>query len=139
MFYKYSKHNREDWVVLVLKPSILWELDCAFCQENAASNNVTSIPLSIRKQANALRKMFADYGDIRREDTKIPNSYPTHPQAEVLVFNPITPKYIDEVHFYSLISAQKWLNCYQGHEQNFYYGKHPFSPRRDYQVWSLTR
>lgn len=39
MFYKYGFNNRSDWVVLLLKPSILWELDCKFYQENAASNN----------------------------------------------------------------------------------------------------
>ena len=116
MFYRYSSNNRNEWVILLLKPSILWELDCAFCQENAASNNVTRISLESRKQSSSLRMMFANYGHISRENLTIQTNYPSHPQSEVLVFNQILPQYISQVHFLNLLAAQQWL---QNHSHNY--------------------
>ena len=112
----FSKFSRSDntgqpdysgWVVLVLDAKVLWELNCAFCQENAASSKVRYIPLEERKKPDALKDMFVDVcidtkGDVyKRQSLQIPNHYPTHPQAEVLVFNSIPVKYIKEVHFYN--------------------------------------
>lgn len=140
MFYRYSNSDRQNWVVLLLRASLLWNLDCAFCQENAASNSVTQIPIEVRKESNALQQMFSDYRGIDREKLRIPDNYPTHPQAEVLVFERIEPRYIHEVQFYNLESAQNWLNNQQAaYTQEFYYGDHFFRPRQDYQVWSPTR
>jgi len=139
MFYKYSVKSRSEWVVLRLKTSVLWELDCAFCQENAASNNVTKIPLENRKQPLSLRKMFSDYGKISRSNLKIPNNYPTHPQSEVLVFSEIPSQYINEIHFFNSPSAQKWLQNYPGQYNNLYYSDLYFSPRSDYQAWSTGK
>ncbi|MCS7032304.1 MAG: DUF4433 domain-containing protein, partial [Gloeomargarita sp. SKYG116] len=87
------------WVVLVLDASVLWELDCAFCRENAASRSVTQIPLNERKRFSALEAMFGDLPNCRRQELNIPDNYPTHPQAEVLVFEPIPVSYIREIHF----------------------------------------
>ena len=67
MFYKYRCANSPDsnWVVLFLKSSILWELNCKFYMENAASNNARNSDLrGDRTQPSALRKMFEDYGTI---------------------------------------------------------------------------
>lgn len=62
MFYKYRYENSgTDWVVLGIKNTVLWEKDCAFCVENAASSNVTSIPLQRRKGVNAFNKLYNDY------------------------------------------------------------------------------
>ncbi len=112
MFYKYSFNNRSDWVVLLLKPSILWELDCKFYQENAASNNAKENIIEkrnqARKQPEALKNMFSNYGHIKREVLEIPNNFTTHPQAEVLVFNQIDTQYIDAVHFYNLNVGNYW-------------------------------
>ena len=58
--YKYSSGNRSKWVVLLIEAKVLWELDCAFCQENAASNAVRCIPLEERKIPDALKGMFVD-------------------------------------------------------------------------------
>jgi hypothetical protein len=87
MFYKYSKDSRSNWVVLLLTSAILWEKDCAFCKENAASNSVRSLPLADRKTPMAFRNLFTDYDSINRRELNIPINYPTHPQAETLVFD----------------------------------------------------
>lgn len=141
MFYKYSFNNRSHWVVLLLKPSILWELDCKFYQENAASNNAKENIIEkrnqARKQPEALKNMFSNYGQIKREILEIPNNFTTHPQAEVLVCNPINTQYIDAVHFHSLDVGNWWIKQNPGnHLYKFYSGyRYYFSPRQDWEMW----
>jgi hypothetical protein len=120
MFYKYRQANLQaQWVVLLLKPDILWELDCAFCRENAASKNVTAIPLTKRKQFSALVEMFDQYPPVKRDT--LPSSYPSHPQAEVLVFGTIPTQYIDIICCEDSIATGK---------SGFY-----FDARMDYRNW----
>ena len=111
---KNSPPDYSQWVVLLLRTEVLWELDCAFCQENAASTPVRTTPLEERKKPDALKGMFVDvYQDTngttyRRSSPRIPKHYPTHPQAEVLVFDPIPVKYIKEVHFHNETVLEQW-------------------------------
>jgi chemotaxis protein histidine kinase CheA len=140
MFYKYSKQNKAEWVVLLLNASLLWDLDCAFCQENAAANPVTRISLAEKKQSVSFQRMFESYAQIKREDLSIPTYYPTHPQAEVLVFDQIPLHYINAVHFLTLEVAQNWLThnkdiCERTFENFFFYGNDYFNPRQDWQSW----
>lgn len=141
MFYKYSFNNRSDWVVLLLKPSILWELDCKFYRENAASNNAKENIIEkrnqARKQPEALKNMFSDYSNIKREILEIPNNFTTHPQAEVLVFNQISTQYIDVVHFHSLDVGTQWTTLNPGNYAQTFYAEYRyyFSPRQDWQMW----
>ena len=115
MFYKYRKETSDSqWVVLLIEAKVLWELDCAFCQENAASNAARHIPLEERKKPDALKGMFVDVcsdtkGDVyERQSLQIPDDYPTHPQAEILVFDQIPSDYIKEVHFYDETALKQW-------------------------------
>ena len=101
------------WVVLVLEGKILWELACVFCTENAASNAIRHVPLEERRKADVLESMFVDsYGDIKgkvyRRHLQTPTYYPTHPQAEVLIFDPIPVEYIQAVHFYDATVLEGW-------------------------------
>ena len=101
------------WVVLGLDAKILWELDCAFCKENAASNAIRHVPLEERRKSDVLEGMFVDpYRDVKervyRRDSQTPTHYPTHPQAEVLVFDPIPVEYIQAVHFYNATVLEQW-------------------------------
>jgi WD40 repeat protein len=112
-FSRPSENSRPDyskWIVLLLKAEVLWELDCAFCQENSASKPVRSIRLPDLKKTDALESLFDEvYCDTngnyyKRLDQQIPRHYPTHPQAEVLVFNRIQIEYIKEVHFTKILN-----------------------------------
>lgn len=96
MFYSLRRQfPNEKWVVLAIKRSVLWEKDCAFCIENAASSNVTRIPLVQRKGLHAFNAMFDEIeGKPPRATLGIPAKCPTNPQAEVLVFDTIEPNYI---------------------------------------------
>jgi cold shock CspA family protein len=142
MFYRYSSNNRDEWVVLLFNSSLLWELDCAFCKENAAKNTVTQIPLTQRKQASSLQKMFEDYNHIRRLDLDIPDNYPTHPQAEVLVFNRIPTHYINGIDFWTKEAAKLWMSSNADiismYSQKFFHGSQYFVPRQDWEVWKST-
>lgn len=139
MFYKYRRDYSPDsnWVVLLLKSSILWELTCKFYTENAASNNARNSNLrGDRRQPSDLREMFKDYGTIRRADLQIPNNFTTHPQAEVLVFDQIHPSFIEKVNFNNLQDAKEWLKLNPGnYSQTFWEDRYYFSPRQDWKLW----
>lgn len=136
MFYRYRQNVPQKWVVLLLDASLLWELECAFCRENAASNTVTRVPLQERKKFSALQLMFADLPHISRQVLNLPDNYPTNPQAEVLVFEPVTVKYIKAVHFEQnsteLLTSLSRINSSVELVCNTRY----FAPRLDYSFWS---
>ena len=59
MFYRMRINTDCNWVVLIIDARVLWEKDCAFCVENAASNNVTAVPIQDRKGLAAFRMLRA--------------------------------------------------------------------------------
>jgi hypothetical protein len=129
---------------LLLDAKVLWELDCAFCQRNAAHNAVRHIPLEDRKRPDALKAMFGNFYDIRHQDLPIPNpylkhpkdAYPTHPQAEVLVFDSIPVQYIKAIHFANETVLEQWRYSYTGlYSQTFSANRQYFDARADYKVW----
>ena len=134
MLYKYITNDPLiNWAVILLDASLLWKLDCAFCQHNAASNEVTRIPLQERKMFSALELMFNDLP--KRQKLQLPDNYPTNPQAEVLVFEPIPIEYIQEVHLKQnseeLIAELKNINP----NVIVKYDNKYFNPRFDYEHW----
>lgn len=139
-FSKTGRVNQHQWVVLLLDARILWELDCAFCHQNARFEPVLQVPLENRKRLVSLERMFwdSDYHStgLRYQRQQIPNNYPTHPEAEVLVFDTIPAANISEIHFYNDNALQKWLKGNPGtYSQKFYANQKYFKPRSDYKVW----
>ncbi len=140
MFYKYSNENRAEWVVLLLDSSILWKLNCAFFDENAACTTAKALPLAHRKKATALNRMFASGQTTRRTDLNIPRNYPTHPEAEVLVFESIPTAYIDQVCFYTEAARRKWIdNNADITPPTTCVNRRYFRPRKDWHAWSPNR
>ena len=145
MFFSNTGHtDQHEWVVLLLEARALWELDCAFCHQNAIYKPVLDIPLEDKKKLEALKRMFWDWDYINLEksrstyerDSQIPDAYPTHPEAEVLVFDSIPAGYINGVHFYDDTALQTWRKDNQGtYSQKFYSNKQYFGPRCDYKAW----
>ena len=135
------------WVILILDAKVLWELDCAFCQTNAASGAV--IPLlsderiGEQKRYESLKDMFVDIFydskreiQIHRQDLQIPEYYTTDPQAEVLVFDPISVKYIKAIHFGNTDAQNQWLSSNTGtNYETVCTDRHYFKYRSDYEVW----
>ena len=115
MFYRVRQQTSDDvWVVLSMKPALLWELDCAFCEDNAASADVRRRPLPTLKRVEALQALFSEVvlihdGRILRAEISIPDLYPTNPQAEVLVCEPVKPRYIFEVAFFDRNRQWQWI------------------------------
>jgi len=136
MFYRMQLYKGTTWAVMVLDAAILWELDCAFCQENASSNNVRYLPIDERKTSVALTKLFSDHPSNSRQKLNIPIYYHTHPQAEVLVFEPIPPRYIKAIHFpvFNLLQEWRTQNPKVDHP-GIACDEQYFRPRCDYSAW----
>lgn len=108
LWHKRQEYGDEAWVFLLLKPDILWECDCAFYPTNAASAGLRHEPVEKFKTAEAFEAMFArEVQKQTNDETKtIPRSselkpyLPTDVQAEVLVFNIISPDYIGKCCFH---------------------------------------
>ena len=147
MFFKYrSRTSDETWIALLLDAKVLWELDCAFYQENAASNPApadgTTPSLEQRKTSRALTGMFVeDYVNrqgsrVSRQDLQIPNNYPTNPQAEVLVFDSIPTRYIKTVHFRNATILREWRSINsETYSQMLTSNSSYFNPRHDWAAW----
>jgi hypothetical protein len=140
MFYKYNSLNQHQWVVLVLEPYILWEFECAFFETNAASNAMKHLSLPHRKDYQSLERMFTDQPNVVRSGLGIPNYYPTNPQAEVLVFEPIPPQYITAVNFYDENAKDGFLpkGVRGDHHPIISTSREYFGPRIDYPAWQKT-
>lgn len=135
MFYAFHQKDYENWVVISLKPDILWKYDCAFCHTNAASNECRFIDIFERKKVQAFRRLFEDFDNIKRQDLQIPDYYTTDPQAEVLVFDKIHTEDFLKVHFHSWTQMNKYKEAYPIFENLFDINKNYFRPRQDYQHW----
>ena len=140
MFYKLNKDKPDDWVVLLLDSSILWDRDCAFCQTNAASSIISRIPLEQRKTFEALIQMFTDEENVSRDELAIPANFTTNPQAEVLVFDTIPIKYIRGVNFRSISAMKAWQNLNSYPENiSLVASDTYFKPRRDWPNWQKSQ
>ncbi|MGB9897825.1 DarT ssDNA thymidine ADP-ribosyltransferase family protein [Thermanaerothrix sp.] len=155
MFYKYRNQKKVDWVVVSLKPDILWELDCAFLPTNAASSEVKKTPIEQYKKPEALEYLFNDYYGDKRRYLELPYNYTTNPQAEILVFGDIAPSYIRKVYFENDEVLNNWLRQYGNSFQidfdtddecfeikiednwfEFKVSNKYFKPREDYSLWT---
>lgn len=137
MFYRYRNANPgAKWVVLSINPSVLWEYDCAFCIENAASNRVRSIPLADRKRVSAFEALFADH-DFYPERLRlmIPARFPTNPQAEILVYGEIPVTAIQKVYINSRSDFQELQEIFKDAKVWVDVNSMFFQPRRDHKFW----
>ena len=143
MFWRIRRETKEikkvkdsQWIVLLLDAKVLWELDCAFCQDNAARKVVSRTSLEDRKRPDTLEAMFGDFYNIRHQDLLIPKNYPTHPQAEVLVFDPIPVRYIKAIYFWDADARDSWLPYNINANYEIFCTNRPyFKYRSDYETW----
>lgn len=121
------------WAIVGVSARVLWELDCAFCAANAASAAVTAIPIAQRKGLNALKNMYADWVSVKRSDLKIPDHYPTNPQAEVLALQGVPRRYILGVIVLNELHRQELLAKFPDVEVRV--SAQLFRYRKDYEYW----
>lgn len=134
MFYRLRCDNPDvEWVVVELKPSLLWQTRCAFSDTNAGDGSVYNVPIPCRQGLAALRSMFCDYGHIERVTLEIPDHYTTNPQAEVLLLDGATVDDIKGVYFQRSATQQQYRAQYPG--LPCYLNGGLFDGRSDYVHW----
>lgn len=136
MFYSLREKTKDAgarWSVLLLKPDILWKMDCAFCSDNAARRKMVAKSLDKRRDFLSLKEMFTDAPRKKRQSLNIPDHYTTNPQAEVLIFGKISPDYITELHFEDKTAME--LCAPLPLNYSFQLDDQYFKPRSDYKHW----
>lgn len=131
MFWKYRQLGRDlDWVVIILKPRILWEKDCAFYPLNAADARMIANARDEMKSADALEAMFSVTQGSRDEWLKPYD--PTDIQAEVMVYETIETSEIQSFAFETSEVRDRYKHLIPGYSK-FYAGegKGLFSTRKD--------
>lgn len=104
MLYKYrsqmdTNKGDTDFVVLEIHRKVLWKLDLAFCQNNAASSSIRQTDIATLRTADRLEAMFSDDDEGTRENDRLKSFDPTDSQAELLSFSTISPEHIVSVNF----------------------------------------
>lgn len=146
MFYRLRCDNPQDkWVILLLKPSVLWKKDCAFFKTNAASNHCRFLDVASRKGEDSFLDLFDEQSkeiqhtegttlsvDVRSH-YELPTNYTTDPQAEVLCFDHIDISYIMKIFFHTDADKQSIINV----PSHIICETEPraFGCRKDYLAW----
>lgn len=95
MLWKYRQvEPTEEWAILAIDPSIIWQEEVAFCPYNAADRRISLREIGSLNGYAALKEMI---GSDRRRDL-MPYE-PVDEQAEILVFNVVNPNQIMGVFF----------------------------------------
>lgn len=134
MFYSLrQKSQDENWVIVAIDRSALWELPTAFCIANAASTVVTSTPIHYRKGVAALQRMYAEFNGKHHQELGIKEYLPTNPQAEVLMLSGVPRNFILGLITPSTAAKQRLEATYPG--VKVLVGPAYFSYRADYAHW----
>lgn len=130
MFHKLKNNSPNKWCVIELDSSLLYEKDCIFSRYNATSSEEKNRDIKSRNGILGLESMFCnEYNGLNRSDLNIPSYYPTNPQAEVLIFGTVEPKYIKRIIMQSNDDVIKFSQRYKN--MNIEQDDCFFGPRRD--------
>lgn len=131
MFYKYrNQSSGDEWCVIQLNPKILYEKECLFCIENAASNSENMRSDEEKKGIEGLKKLY--YNEDYRRQINLDSNFTTNPQAEVLVLDDIGIEYIETIYFKE---NPVRFPFYDYEEYKFLVWKYLFDARSDYSYW----
>jgi hypothetical protein len=128
MFYSKRQNLQGEWMVLWIKPEVLWELDCTFYYTNAARLNTSRYQMEDWRSCEAFEKMFG----FKMHRGDIPDCYTTDPQAEVMVRDHIPLEFIQKVIVLNKCEAEelKKITDIPVEVDSFF-----FDGRRDYEYW----
>lgn len=141
MFFPLRSSNPGiEWPVLVIDPKVLWTMDCLFCCNNAASNNISSKPDHELSTADTFKNIFIEpQGSNLRTNEGLKPCDPTDVQSEVLVKGVISPDLIYAVVFQSEIERRKYLP-YCGRRSTHVQNERGFYGKREYyRKWGLGK
>ena len=113
MFAHYRwKTPEQGWVVLVIDRCVLWTLNVAFCNHNAADNRIRQQALDDLKTVSAFDNLFNPVQGLpSRDENKLLPFDPTDVQAEVLAFDTVSPDFIKGVVFSDESSLHNYKDC----------------------------
>ena len=130
-----QKNSSIKWVVIELDANILCNFECAFCWTNAGDKTMYNQSIEQRMGKMAFQKLFENrQGYPQRENLEIPDSYPTNPQAEVLVFDIISADYIKSLYFEDSAVMQMFQHIIPD-KISVSVNKNYFAPRKDFGLW----
>ncbi len=139
MFYHKRRQSGDDnlWVVIIYDYSAITRLNCAFTTQNAAASVNLNSDVASRNTVESLEELFGDFGSIQRKDLRLPDNYPTNPQAEVLAYEIIPAKYVKKVVFFTQRQAEQWLSENRSIYplNNYSYNGGMFKYRMDFAFW----
>jgi len=130
----YLKRNQltaaEGWVVILLEPKILWELECRYLLTNAASREKRLLNDEHWSSVDAFNGLFGSETD--REG--LPDRFATDPQAEVMVQGHIPISYIRDI----VVSDNSVKGRLDEIDEVVSVSVNPtfFRPRPDYEHWT---
>lgn len=138
MFYPLRLNSDTDWVVIGINKNVLWNKECIFCWDNAASSEIIRTPRESMVGTSGLLRLYEEVLEkpTRREITNsgVRESQPINPQSEVLISGCVEPsnifaigvenkytyeKYKETVPDSIPLQVKEWL----------------FKPRQDYEHW----
>ena len=116
MFASYRwKSPDQGWAVVVVDRCVLWSLDTAFCNHNAADKRIRQRSLGDLKTVAAFDNLFIPLSNLpSREESRLLPYDPTDVQAEVLVFDTLLPEFISGVVFSDPQSLHTYKDCIAG-------------------------
>ena len=134
MFARYRwKSPEQGWAVLVVDRSVLWSLDTAFCNHNAADHRIRQRSLGDLKTLAAFDNLFMPLSHLpSREESRLFPYDPTDVQAEVLVFDTLPPELINGVVFSDPHSLQTYKDCLAGKPAHLHTESRGFLGARTY-------
>lgn len=114
MFYKYREID-EDWCVIALSRKVLWELDCLFFKNNAATAEMSCLKDSELSTIESFKGMYEEQAGLdSREDQCLEPYDPTDKEAEILVFDHIPLEYIGAVVLSNRLVKKKYKELLSG-------------------------
>jgi hypothetical protein len=114
MFFPLRCENPDvKWAVIECSPSVLWEKQCIFSPENAASHTARSVGEAQRVDVTGITAMFAEVvGKPTRAEIGLADFHPTNPQAEVLVCDVVEPRYFLRIHIQDGDARREFSSAY---------------------------
>lgn len=106
-FHCRKRHKDRQWAVLLIATDVLGTNDCGFYYSNAASRAFSRSRPELYQTREAFLKLFAPSVGTGMRSAKIPSSYTTDPQAEVLVFGGIDPGTIISIQVRTSLAAEE--------------------------------
>lgn len=123
----------QPWAVIAVQHRVLWEKEVCFNTTNAADNSMRHQKFKARQGLRKFREMFGDCSGKVRADLKLPDHFPTNPQAEVLCLETIEPEYFMAIH----VDDIEVYRHYGAHNPrpDVRFDATYFAPRMDHKHW----